>query len=75
LSILRIEKLIIMSNTDAVKQLFEDDPWLNPFEPEIRRRYGKFDLQNGQGREKIKDNNNSFKIESREKITFTYFFI
>lgn len=28
-----------MSNSDHVEQLFQDDPWLRPFEGEIRRRY------------------------------------
>lgn len=28
----------VMSEQDAVEQLFVDDPWLKPFEGEIRRR-------------------------------------
>lgn len=35
---LNINKMAKIDKTENVEQLFQDDPWLMPFEGEIRRR-------------------------------------
>lgn len=46
-----LEKCIKMSKkksvekVDKIDQQFQDDPWLKPFEGEIRRRWEKFDMR------------------------------